>query len=110
MLRREVSFHVAGILVIYRKGNEAVQGKTCYHSVEDLEAAIGIKPVVAPKGECHTCHGNQGRRVMHLDVDIGQGPSEDVYMIRFTAYKYALQRLGVLGSTGMSRNTRKKLL
>ena len=110
MLRREASFQVAGILVIYRKGNEAVQGKTCHHSVEDLEAAIGIKPVVAPEGECHACHAKQGRRVMHLDIDIGQGPCKDVYVIRCTAYNYALQRLSILGSMGMSRNTRKKLL
>ena len=46
---------------------------------------------------------------MHLSRDTGLGPRRDVCVILVAADKHALQRVGVLGPMGMSRDIRKNV-
>jgi hypothetical protein len=77
--------------------------------VEDLHAFIDNarnKPDLAPEGECR----EQGGRVVHLGVDIGYGPREDVGVKISSADKHTLQRLGILRTMGVPCDLRKKFL
>ena len=113
VLRLEALIIGVATQVLCSKRHEAIQGKALHHHVEDIEAFIGIKPAIVPNGECNPCRerrGKQGRRVVRLGVDIGHGPSKDVYVIIFTVDIYALQRYGVLRSMGVLCDVGKKFL
>ncbi|KAH9170600.1 hypothetical protein EDB89DRAFT_2187747 [Lactarius sanguifluus] len=94
--------------------HEAVQGKGRHNHIEHLEVDLGcIVPYIARNGERHAwreCRGEQGGRIVHLDVDIGHGPRKDVDARPVAVDEHALQRPHVLGSMGMSRNIRKHAL
>ena len=86
--------------VVYNDRHEGIQGKARHHCVEDPKAVIETRPVITPNGERHTCwerRSEQGGRIVHLNMDIGQGPRKDICVIISAADKHALQRFGVLG-------------
>lgn len=72
---------------------------------------MDFRPHLARDAERHTwgeCRGEQGGRIVHLDVDIGHRPRKDLAAHYTIADDHALKRLGILGSMGMSRDIRKE--
>ena len=90
--------------------HEAIQGEGCHRHVESLRHVNRSSAREREHQACRPRRGGQRVQVVHIDVDIGHRPRNDVCAAPFAANEHALQRLGILETVGVSHDILKDSL